>query len=394
MELMGFDRLENGHFRCGINYIDVFANDQKIFNQQIKEVNLSESRSIYGLMDFKTMRNNGSKFYKLYVDDGNTLNFYKDSPANGKLRINTNQLTTVKIIAKDIFGNASEVTFKLKSSPPVNEVIFLSASKKPISYDIQENTLSIFSKPCAGKKTISYNKGIAKEVEPDYANTLKAAYLFDLRKSIPDSINVCGQTLIPNIRVMVPPNIDYKYYSNSFDISFSKTDLFDTLYLNTNHQIGRDSSEIFTIGNPLVPLARNILVSLKPTLKYSTGKNVAVYRVVGKGFINQGGRWVNGQMQFVTRELGNFTILKDTIPPTIRLLYCTNQAARFKIADNLSGISSFEATINGQWLLMNYDAKSATIMSERLNKNQLLSGNFELIVTDNAGNKSVYKQKI
>jgi hypothetical protein len=99
-------------------------------------------------------------------------------------------------------------------------------------------------------------------------------------------------------------------------------------------------------------------------------------------------------MQFVTRELGNFTILKDTIPPTIRLLYCTNQAARFKIADNLSGISSFEATINGQWLLMNYDAKSATIMSERLNKNQLLSGNFELIVTDNAGNKSVYKQKI
>ncbi|HNC31381.1 MAG TPA: M23 family peptidase, partial [Cyclobacteriaceae bacterium] len=66
----------------------------------------------------------------------------------------------------------------------------------------------------------------------------------------------------------------------------------------------------------------------------------------------------------------------------------------FKIKDALSGINSFEATLNGKWLLMTYDAKSNTIMSEKLNKHELLKGDFVLTVTDNAGNKKILKHRI
>lgn len=116
--------------------------------------------------------------------------------------------------------------------------------------------------------------------------------------------------------------------------------------------------------------------------------------MVGNTFDYVGGRWVNGSLNFTTPEFGQFTILKDTIPPTIQVIYVNNQAVRIKVRDNLSGISNFEATVNGKWLLLNYDAKSDAIMSERLSNDELLKGDFELIVTDNAGNKKVYKRKI
>jgi hypothetical protein len=67
---------------------------------------------------------------------------------------------------------------------------------------------------------------------------------------------------------------------------------------------------------------------------------------------------------------------------------------RFKIRDDLSGIGSFEASINGQFLLMHYDSKSATIWSEQLDKSVPLKGKFELTVTDNAGNKSTFTRVI
>lgn len=393
IEILGYDRVDNARFRCGINYIEVFVDSVRIFNQKIEEVNLSDSRGIYSLIDYKTHRSHGNRFYKLYIDDGNRLGFYTTSPGNGQIRVDSAKISNVLIVLKDIYGNASQVSLKLKPVAVSKEVKMLEAATVPAAYDIQENTLSIITKTCPDMPATAYVNGTANEISPDYYSTGKSVYLFDLRKLIPDSVNVCGQTLIPNIKATVPSGVEFKYYSERIDVQLPKGSLFDTLYLNTNHQVRADSMEIFTVGSPFVPLNRNISVSLKPSLTYSTDKNIAVYRMVGKGFSYEGGRWVNGSLNFVTREFGNFTILKDNVPPTIRVIYVNNQAARFRIKDELSGINSFEATINGQWLLMNYDAKSNMIMSEKLTKGPL-KGDFVLTVTDNAGNKKIYTQRI
>lgn len=394
IELLGYDRVDNARYRCGINYIEVFVDSQKVFSQVIEEVDLSESRGIYSLIDYKVLRNQGNRFYKLYVDDGNQLNFYANSPGTGQINVNSNKVSDVKIVLKDAYGNASTAAFKLKPTPQLQEVAMLESAKIPLAYDIQENVLKISAQPCQEKKAIVYKKGSPREMTPQYYNALKHVYLIDLRKEVPDSVVVCGQALIPNIKTTIPSGTEYKYYSDRMDIQFPKNALFDTLYFNALHQLNPDSTEVFTIGSPFVPLNRGVTVSLKPAGKYRIEKNISVYRMVGNTFDYVGGRWVNGSLNFTTREFGHFTILKDTIPPTIQVIYVNNQAVRFKIRDNLSGISNFEATINGKWLLLNYDAKSDAIMSERLSKDELLKGDFELIVTDNAGNKKVYKQKI
>ena len=121
---------------------------------------------------------------------------------------------------------------------------------------------------------------------------------------------------------------------------------------------------------------------------------MAVYRSAGKGYSYVGGEWNNGKINFTTRELGDFTILTDSIAPEIRPLEVSSRRMRFKISDNLSGIETYEATVNGQWLLMHIDVKSRTIWSQPLEKNEPIQGVFELVVTDNAGNKQIYKQNI
>lgn len=394
IEILGYDRVDNARFRCGINYIEVFVDSVRIFNQKIEEVNLMDSRGIYGLIDYKAHRSYGNRFYKLYIDDGNTLSFYNTSPSNGQIHLDSTNVSNVLIVLKDIYGNASRLSFRLKPVAVAKQVNLLEAATVPVAYDIQENTLSIITQPCKGVPATAFINGAVKDITPAYFNTGKSVYLFDLRKEIPDSINVCGQTLIPNIKATIPSTTDFKYYSERIDVQLPKGALFDTLYLNVSHQLRTDSTEVFTVGSPFIPLNRNVSVSLKPVSTYSTDKKIGVYRIIGKGFSYEGGKWSNGSLNFITREFGNFTILKDDVAPTIQVIYVNNQAARFRIKDALSGINSFEATLNGQWLLMNYDAKSNMIMSEKLAKQQPLKGDLVLTVTDNAGNKKIYTQRI
>jgi hypothetical protein len=393
IELLGYDRVDNARYKCGINYIEVFVDSVKVFSQKIEELNLSESRGIYAFIDYKTLRNQGNRFYKLYVDDGNNLNFYNGSPGTGQIKVNPDKISNILIVMKDIYGNTSQATLRLKPSTPIKQVTLLESAKVPVAYDIQENTLAITTKAC-GDKSLAWFSGTAREIEATYFSKGKSVYLFDLRKTIPDSINVCGQSLVPNIKAVIPAGTQYKYYSVPMDVQFPRNALFDTLYFNAVHRLTPDSAEIFTIGNPFVPLNRNISITLRPILNYSTAKNVAIYRLVGRNYSYEGGKWNNGTFNFTTREFGHFTILTDTIPPTIRFIYANNQAVRFKIDDRLSGIESFEATINGKWLLMNYDAKNDVIMSERKSKDEILKGDLVLTVTDRAGNKKVYKHKI
>ncbi|MFZ6013472.1 MAG: M23 family metallopeptidase [Bacteroidota bacterium] len=397
VEILAKDRLApKSAFYGGVNYIEVQLDSQLIFNQSIDKINIAETRGIYTLMDFKTLRTRGSRFYKLYKDDGNDLDFYEHSPSSGKIKVDPSKDSHVTITMKDSYGNSSVVSLTLRPSPVTKNVPLLELVKNEIDYDITENVLSISAVPCLreNNKAILYTRAGKREIEPDYFNANQVVYLIDLRREIPDSVVLCGHRIAPMIKATVPPATEYKYYSDNLDILFPAGSIYDTLYLNTDYRITADSAEIFTIGSRNVPLNKSINVSLLPAPYFVWKPSMRVYRQAGKGYTCLGGVWENGRVNFSTREFGNFTIIDDQIPPTIKVTVINNAAARFKIRDNLSGVADFEATINGQWLLMHYDSKTATIWAERLDKTQPLKGKFELTVTDNAGNKTIFTHKI
>ena len=398
IEIVAKDKLAyKSQFFGGVNHIEVKVDSQLIFKQAIDKVNIAETRAIYTLMDFKTMRNKGTRFYKLYIDDGNNLKFYGQSPGTGKVKVNPRKESSIEIIMKDSDGNASNVSFRLHPDELAKEVPSLEMMSEEITSDIMENTMIVTARPCAmlsGNKARIFLDGMSREVEPNYFNQNQAVYLIDLRKTIPDSIVVCEKSFLPKINATVPSGTEYKFYGNLMDITFSQDAIYDTVYLSTNYTLTPGGYEIYTIGNKAVPLNKTISVSLKPRMSYPKQPNMAVYRVNGKGNTYLGGEWVNDRINFNTREFGDFMVLQDSIAPTIKPVFVNSTSARFKIKDNLSGISVYEATVNGEWVLMHYDNKNGVIWTESLNKSVPMRGLFELTVTDNAGNKSTFKQKI
>lgn len=399
VEIIAKDRLApKSPFYGGVNYIEMRVDSQLVFSQAIEKVDITEPRAIYTLMDFKTFRNKGTRFYKLYIDDGNELKFYGQSPGKGKFQVREDRESMVQITMKDSYGNASHVTFWLKPVPPTKNVKTLEPLTVPITYDINENTMTIAAKPCTAGETPAkvYRNGAVKEILPDYSNYNRSIYLLDLRKDMPDSVVVCDESIVPNFRVVIPSGTEYKYYSDNMNVEFPQQALYDTLFLTTNYSQTPDSAEYFSIGDRTVPLNKSLRVSLRPKNLSLWDSASAVYRVVGKSYAFVGGELVNGWINFNTREFGRFTILKDKIAPSIRMISANNNAVRFKIRDELSGIKSdgFSATINGEWLLMHYDSKTATIWSERLDKSKPIRGDFKLVVKDNAGNTSTFTRKI
>jgi murein DD-endopeptidase MepM/ murein hydrolase activator NlpD len=397
LEILAKDRLApRSAFYGGVNYIEVRVDSQLVFSQQIEKINVAETRGIYTLMDFKVMRNKGKRFYRLYIDAGNTLSFYGKSPSNGRIKVNPKKVSNVRITLGDSYGNKSNIFFKIMPANPVREVGNLETMTSDIITEANQNVMTVSVKPCidTAKSLTVFTKGVMSRPKPDYYNANRAVYLIDLKKQLPDSLVGCTKTVVTNLKGLVTPGREYKYSDSAMDVTFPADALYDTLYLATNYLKLDNGSEYFKIGDRGVPLKGSLTVALKTTTNYNISPSLGVYRTAGKGYTFLGGRFEPGKVTFATREFGEFTILQDLIPPTIRALNADRSGARFKINDGLSGIAGYEASLNGEWLLMHYDSKTSTIWSEQLDKKVPFSGTFELIVTDNAGNQSRYSKKI
>lgn len=397
VEVLAKDKLApNSRFYGGVNYIQMRVDSQLVFNQSIDKLNVAQGRQILTVLDFKTMRNSGSRFYKLFLDDGNALHFYDDSPGDGKIKVGTGKDKHVEVTMKDSFGNASKLSFALRPSPAAKEVTLLEPFKSEVEYDIDENILMITAQPCQpdSNRAIVYSRDREHFAKPAYFNANRAVYLFDLRSEIPDSVVICNRSVVPKIVATVPSTGQYQYYSDVMDVQFPVNSVYDTVYLSADHKLFPDSSEVFSLGSADIPLNKTIKVAIRPKKKLVWNESMGVYRIAGKSYTHLGGLWQNGAVHFSTREFGDFTILQDLTPPTIKPVVINNYVARFKIQDDLSGIATYRATVDGQWLLMYYDSKTATIWSERLDKDVLMKGEFKLVVVDEAGNRSVYTHQL
>lgn len=398
IEVLAHDRQENSKFRFGISLIEVFADSQKVFSQKIDKVNFSETRNILALLDFRTMETKGYRFNKLYVDDGNRLPFYKGTKWKNGIEI-ADKDTRIEIRLTDYHSNSTSVFTTLKAAPISSSADFNETAYRALTTDITGSVLAVNVNMCqpADESALSgsvqiYADGSLLTQSPSYSARARNVYLFDLNKVRPDSIVTCSGTWVSNFRDRVPSGTAYKYYSDLIEVEFPARALYDTLFLTTEY----DSTfrETFTVGNRTTPLQQSVRIQLKPLKPYNPSKTLGVYRVDGGGYTYMTSNWKNGKVSFNSLSLGQFTLLYDTIAPSIRSMSMSGSVARLRIRDELSGISYFEASINGQWLLMTYDYKTGLLYSERLDNAKPLRGEFELKVVDNAGNETIFKQRI
>ncbi|WP_406683967.1 M23 family metallopeptidase [Seonamhaeicola sp. MEBiC1930] len=100
-----------------------------------------------------------------------------------------------------------------------------------------------------------------------------------------------------------------------------------------------------------------------------------------------------------TKKLGTFALATDSVKPIIKPINFKNgqwlskyRYLKVKIDDKLSGVSNYRATVNGKWILMEYDYKTKTLTHD-FNDGIVTDtkNNLKVIVTDNVGNNSTFE---
>ena len=101
-----------------------------------------------------------------------------------------------------------------------------------------------------------------------------------------------------------------------------------------------------------------------------------------------------------TKSLGAFTLATDSIPPQVRPRnfkpgkWLTNyRYLSLTISDDLSGINTYNAYLNGKWILMEYEPKKRTITYNFDDKIvEDTQCNLKVVVTDNVGNTTTFEE--
>lgn len=397
LQLCAYDKMTGTSSRNGIPYIKMYLDDHKLYEIHIDTISFSETNHVAVHYDYGAKTETNRVFQKLYLDDGNPLKLYEYDERRGRIIITDTLRHDVLLILKDYYNNESKIRLPLKgnnTSSIVND-INMGFTNDP-EYRIHENILSIgtYIENLNTNHAILYSNRMKFELLPSYFDDHKAVYLWDMRSGLPDSVSVCGKSKHFDFEVMIPSGSSFTFYNRIFDLTTSRHTLYDTLYLEASVETGSET-ERFIIGSNKIPLKGNLKVTLKPKRNYNDIERTSVYKVIdGNCYEFIGGDWQSNAIRFTTRSLGEFTLLTDTIPPKIKPLRIKQDKISFHIEDELSGIRDYEVRMNGNWLLMNYDAKRDYIWSDPLDQNKNIAGELILTVEDNAGNINIFKTVI
>ncbi|MGB0523387.1 MAG: M23 family metallopeptidase [Flammeovirgaceae bacterium] len=390
IDLYAFDKADGVHNKYGIYDLEVEVNGEVIHKHVIDQFSFFESRAIQVFTDYAHKKTARETFQHCYIEDGNDLPFFPmKHTGKGKLNIEDGKTYQVKLNLTDVFGNRSQVLFTIignKNYAPQKKR--LTTTK---NYLVSENAFQFYQESKnADEPAKVFARGFDYILQPAYRISNKNVYLWDLRDGLPDSITMGKQTKQLDFKQVIPSTIPYLYSGKQLDITFVKSALYDTLYLQT-----QERANGFSIQDRTVPLFKRIIVSFRPTTQVKNKAKTRLYYVGSRGRLSyEGGRWQGNQITVSTRTFGDYVLKEDVEKPIITLERHANNQLVFRIQDELAGVDKFRATLNGKFLLLKFDHRKDIVWTERLDKTKPLKGDFKLVVTDEVGNEAIYEQKL
>ena len=188
---------------------------------------------------------------------------------------------------------------------------------------------------------------------------------------------------------------DHNYTNNNVSVFIPGNAFYDDFYLDF-----RVKDSVLHLHNPTVPVHTHVEVSFDVS---HLSKEVLQKTFIGgftekKRFYNES-RIEDGRLTAKVRMLGDFKLMQDTKPPKIYSpdfeegkWLSGKEIFSLKIKDDLSGIATFDAWLNGKWALMHYDYKT-NIIYHNFSDGIVAEGKNDLkvTVTDNVGNSSTFE---
>ena len=377
---LAFDRLDGSLNKVGINKFELYINDSLIISNNINLLKYSETNNVSWFIEPNIYKKQRKQYVKLYQDDGNNLSFHHPH-RRGIISIDPKKEYDIRLNVYDSFNNKSSTIIEVnKFGKQVNKGIIDELFNE--NYCIIDNTLIIRNNNTIRNNIDIIYKNSIDNLNYSFNEDIYNYYLIDLRKNKPVKALLDEEQISFNFLDFISDKKFEKLEIDNLKININKNRVFDTLYLEFDKKT--DTIEKFIFKNSL-PFKNSIEITLKPDKKYDIEKSF-VYDIKNKpSFV--GGKWENNQISFNTRKISNYSILEDNKPPEIKVINANSRDIKFKIEDKLSGINSYNGTINGNWILLEYDNKNKTIISKKLDPNKPFRGKFVLEVFDNAKNK-------
>ncbi|EDP70088.1 hypothetical protein FBALC1_11162 [Flavobacteriales bacterium ALC-1] len=323
-----YDKQDLAPNNNGVSNIQTFFNGNKSLEIDFKRFSFAESKHIKRLIDYEYFKTKKSRIQKLFIQKNNPLSLYKDANDSGYVMVEDSTSSVYKIRIRDFKQNETWVTIPVKGK---HETI-VKATESDLS-----------------NKSLVYS---------DKATTLNSNNI---------TVNFYGNTLYDDAY------IDFKVTSDTLYLHE------DNIPLQKNFYINYDLSNYKSEHQDKIFIARLYGYYKKPS--YVSTKR--------KGNILSAG----------SKTFGTYTLAMDTVAPTIKPVNFQDKKwlskyryLKVKIEDELSGISKYRATVNGKWILMEYDYKTNSLVHD-FNDNIVKDTKNELkiIVIDNVGNSSTFE---
>jgi hypothetical protein len=329
LALHTYDRYDNSGFRFGVRSIELFVDSVPVFSTRFTEVDFDHNRYCNAHMDFGLFKEAKMDYHRCYKLPNNKLRIYGKESAQGRIALVPGRDHHVRFVVTDGRGNTSQLTFMLRGAT-------------------------------------------AQEAHAWPAPPLEGS-LFRY-----DATNVLAED---GIRLTMPAGA-----------------LYDDVYLRYARKAATPKAltPLHMVHDPFTPIHSSCELAIDvPNLpeRHHTKALVVSMDQAGKPSA-VGGTWGDGRVTASIKAFGNYTVMVDTVPPTIanidlRADMRGRSGFSIKITDDLSGIGTYRGSINGHWILLEYEPKTNTL-SHTFDKHTQAAGakDFALEVTDDRGNKT------
>jgi len=184
---------------------------------------------------------------------------------------------------------------------------------------------------------------------------------------------------------------------NNISVSIPKNTFYDDFFINFKAE-----NDTLKLHEPNLPAQKSFTIKFDVSNYSKKDKDkLFIARMLGyKNKLAYSSTFKKGNLLSTrTKTLGTYTLATDVESPKIRPLNFQDgkwlskyRYLKLKISDAVTGIKNYRATINGTWVLMEYDAKKNTLVYD-FNDNIITEtkNNFKIIVTDNVGNSSTFE---
>ncbi|WP_316831068.1 M23 family metallopeptidase [Pedobacter aquatilis] len=310
----------------GVYSIQLELDGKMVYTSALERFAFEDSKAINSHIDYPTFLNTKRSIQKSFVDPGNPLSIYSNLVNNGRINFNDGAVHQLRYTITDSKGNASTLSFSVH------------AGNVPVS-----------------------------------------------------------ATVIPS-GIIYPYNKVNEFNNDEVKVTFPKGTLYSDLaftYKMLPKPQGNAYSAIHQIHNRYTPLHIGFDLWIKADNLPEQLREKAL--IVNTNGSSQGGYFDNGFVKATPKNFGSFYIAVDTVAPRIAPVNISegkNMAGLakifFRISDNLSGIKSFNGYIDGKWVLMEFDTKTATLWHSFDERTSTGKHTLELVVIDMKENTRKY----